>query len=316
MADNFYPSYRTCPSVSPQCPVSATTYGYAPNLGGNAFFAAWFGLLLVLSLIFGIRSKNWTYTLALASSAILEFAGYIGRILMHNNPWNDSAFKLQIVGLVLAPSFLAASVYLTLKHLVLYFGPRHSLIKPRLYPWLFVGCDIGSICLQAIGGGIAASAGNENSASLLDAGNGLIVAGIAFQVATMAVCGLFVVVYMLRYRKARGSPVQAEGEKSQYANIRENTGEKKKLLVFCAAVSLAYIAILIRCIYRLPEMAGGWGNPLMQNETEFLILDGGMIALATFLLTAFHPAFFFRSMSRSKSVRSHDSGDSSEGPTA
>jgi hypothetical protein len=26
--------------------------------------------------------------------------------------------------------------------------------------------------------------------------------------------------------------------------------------------------------YSLPEMAGGWGNALMRNETEFLILDG------------------------------------------
>lgn len=25
---------------------------------------------------------------------------------------------------------------------------------------------------------------------------------------------------------------------------------------------------------RLPEMVGGWGNPLMQKEVEFLILDG------------------------------------------
>lgn len=24
----------------------------------------------------------------------------------------------------------------------------------------------------------------------------------------------------------------------------------------------------------IPEMAGGWGNPLMQKEDEFLVLDG------------------------------------------
>lgn len=26
--------------------------------------------------------------------------------------------------------------------------------------------------------------------------------------------------------------------------------------------------------FKLPEMAGGWGNPLMQKENEFLLLDG------------------------------------------
>jgi hypothetical protein len=31
---------------------------------------------------------------------------------------------------------------------------------------------------------------------------------------------------------------------------------------------------LLTRIYSIPEMAGGWGNPLMQKEDEFLVLDG------------------------------------------
>lgn len=26
--------------------------------------------------------------------------------------------------------------------------------------------------------------------------------------------------------------------------------------------------------HRLPELAGGWGNPRMRNEMQFLVLDG------------------------------------------
>jgi hypothetical protein len=40
-------------------------------------------------------------------------------------------------------------------------------------------------------------------------------------------------------------------------------------------------------------MAGGWGGPLMQNEAEFMVLDGAMIALASVLMTAAHPGIFF-----------------------
>lgn len=29
--------------------------------------------------------------------------------------------------------------------------------------------------------------------------------------------------------------------------------------------------------HSLPEMAGGWGNPMMRNEKEFLILDGAYV---------------------------------------
>lgn len=52
------------------------------------------------------------------------------------------------------------------------------------------GSDLGSIILQAIGGGVAAAAGDrgdERDQALLDAGNGLIIAGIGFQIATMVV---------------------------------------------------------------------------------------------------------------------------------
>lgn len=52
-----------------------------------------------------------------------------------------------------------------------------------------------------------------------------------------------------------------------------------------------------RCC-RIPEMAMGWANELMQNETLFLILDGAMILLAVMLLTLFHPALLFPFMGK------------------
>jgi hypothetical protein len=40
------------------------------------------------------------------------------------------------------------------------------------------------------------------------------------------------------------------------------------------AISIAYTTILIRCVYRIAEMAGGWRNPIMQNQWLFVVLDG------------------------------------------
>lgn len=37
--------------------------------------------------------------------------------MLHNDPFSDSGFKLQIVLLTLAPAFFAAGIYLQLKHL-------------------------------------------------------------------------------------------------------------------------------------------------------------------------------------------------------
>jgi hypothetical protein len=244
------PNYRICESVSPACPVRATTYGYVPNLGANALFTAWFAILALLALGFGIRARAWTYTIALGVGTILETLGYGGRLMMNPNPWNENGFKLQICCLVLAPSALAACVYLTLKHLVNYFGPEHSLIKPRLYPWLFVGCDLGSMVLQGIGGGVAASAGRKMK--LINLGNRLIIAGIAFQVVTMALCGALMSVYFLRYRKARKNGGNSSGsEKSNYQiGVETDPRARRRIATFCWAVGGAYITILIRCIYR------------------------------------------------------------------
>ena len=277
-------SRQTCTEITPECPVSLTLYGYYPNLSVNAFFVALFGLLFVLQIAFGGLRRTWTFMIAAGIGLFGEAVGYGGRLLMHNNPWSGAGFKTQICCLVLAPSFLAAAVYVTLKHVVLYCGPEHSRLKPRLYPWVFIGMDFGSIVLQAIGGGVASAADSntKDGAKLAHAGDGLIVAGIAFQVFTMAVCALLMADYFrsfLRAKKALRSSRAMDGVPgsewgSEWEKNRSDPKVKKNFRLFCIAIAFAFVAIWIRCIYRVPEMAGGWGNPLMRKENEFLLLDG------------------------------------------
>lgn len=120
---------------------------------------------------------------------------------------------------------------------------------------------------------MAAAAGTKNI-KLINAGNNLIVAGIAFQVVTMVACGLLVIIFIFRYRKARSHQASIT-EKSSYQADKDQGGiSLGKIKLFGAMIVLAYTTILIRCIYRLPEMAGGWGNALMRMEKEFLLLDG------------------------------------------
>ncbi|CAI7617860.1 unnamed protein product [Penicillium pancosmium] len=283
------PSYADCFEVGPLCPVQATTYGYYPNFGGNVFFVVFFGVLGISQLGLGIYFRTWTFMTALGIGALMEMAGYIGRVLMNDNPWSAPAFKLQIVCLVLAPTFVAAGIYLTLKHIVLALGPEHSKLKPRLFTWIFIGCDVGSLLLQAAGGGVAAAAGKTDQA-MLKAGDDIIIAGIAFQVATMAVCGL-VALHFFWTVSRRGNGLEGEKDLETTTSV-----PRTRMQLILGAEIFAYFTVIIRCIYRIPEMAGGWGNPLMQKESEFLVLDGMMIALACLSFTLFHPGFFLPSM--------------------
>lgn len=41
-------------------------------------------------------------------------------------------------------------------------------------------------------------------------------------------------------------------------------------------------------------MAGGWRNPIMQDEVSFIILDGLLCFVAVVVLNVFHPGFLFK----------------------
>ena len=76
------------------CPMDYAFMEYVPNLGGNAFFAAWFGILFIAQLVLGIRYKTWAYTFSMCSGLLLEIIGYVGRVLLHDNPFLNGNFLM------------------------------------------------------------------------------------------------------------------------------------------------------------------------------------------------------------------------------
>ncbi|ROT42928.1 hypothetical protein SODALDRAFT_269840 [Sodiomyces alkalinus F11] len=304
----FYPMYDTCDGVSARCPIEATTYGDYFTLGACAFFVGIYGALLIAQAYLGWRSRAWAFVAWLAAGTAFELMGYAARIYMSFNPWSFEGLVINSMMLVLGPTLTAAAISVTFKHLVLWYGPEWSLIKPGLYPWVFVGTDFISIVIQGAGGGISAIAnGMEDGRSLYDAGSAMLVAGVSFQVANMVLCGALMLVYVWRRKRAMKQKTNAGGHGgsskkwSLLAVLRgHETANRAEHMakVFIAGLTTAYVAIIIRCIYRIPEMSMGWANELMQNETLFLILDGAMILLAAMLLTVVHPALLFPFMGK------------------
>lgn len=91
-------SYQECTAVSLDCPVGETLYGYAPNLGANAFFAALFGVLLIAQIGLGVRTRTWTYMLAVGLGVFGELVGYVGRLIVCI-PWCGAGVELELLGL-------------------------------------------------------------------------------------------------------------------------------------------------------------------------------------------------------------------------
>ncbi|KKZ65745.1 hypothetical protein EMCG_08451 [[Emmonsia] crescens] len=278
----------TCTEISPQCPVEFTTLGYYPNLGANVFFCCCFGIFFFVALVVGVWKRTWTFTFAVTGACVLECVGYAGRIMMYNNPWG-MGFTLQIITIILGPTFLCAAVYLTLKHAALAVGREVSRIQPYLFTWIFIPCDIACLVLQGIGGGVAASGDKKKSKSLLDNGNRIIMAGIGLQVGVLSLFGIVALDYYLRVSRYHHKSLANDRERAVWAD--------KKFHLFAGAVSVAYLAIYSRCVYRIAEMAGGWGNPIMRHESSFVVMESVMILIAAGLLSCFPAGILFPQMS-------------------
>jgi hypothetical protein len=116
------------------------------------------------------------------------------------NPWNRVAYELQIITIILAPTLLCASIYLTLKHICLALNPSLSRVRPYLYPLVFVPADVACLIIQTSGGGLAIAGATKNFA-LVEHGNRATLAGILLQVAVLGFFGVVGADYFVRVKK-------------------------------------------------------------------------------------------------------------------
>jgi len=84
-----------CQSISTQCPVENTIYGYYPSLPFNALFVAFFSFAIKND-IYGIYFKTYFFTYVMTLGCISEAIGYGGRLMMHKNPLDIIGFRIHV----------------------------------------------------------------------------------------------------------------------------------------------------------------------------------------------------------------------------
>lgn len=227
------------------CSASKSVYGYQPSLAATLLFLTLFTLSGLFYTYQGTRRRTIFFTCAMILGCLSEVLGYVAKLLLWNDPFSDTGFKMSVVLLTFAPAFYAAGIYYTLKHICLTFGSSFSRLRPQLYTYIFICCDVFSILLQAAGGALASAADDD---SVLRAGDNVMITGLATQVATLVVFGILAGDYALAVYRNR-------------AHLNEATADLRRSLrfkLFLAALWIAYFAILVRCCYRLAELAKGW----------------------------------------------------------
>lgn len=198
----------------------------------------------------------------------------------------QTPFMIQICCLTVSPALLAAGIYLTLSRIVTTFGRENSRIPGRLYPRIFIPCDILALSLQSAGGGIASNANDDTAANL---GKNIMISGLVAQVATMAVFILLAIDFAFRIWR-RSHTLGDAALDPKYTSLRSS-------FLFCGfliALSISTLGIFVRCVYRVAELSDGWNGPLISNETLFIVLEGVMIVISVLVLNAFHPGWCFK----------------------
>ncbi|KAG8420477.1 hypothetical protein J3459_011054 [Metarhizium acridum] len=252
---------------SPLCNDVPGFYEYRVDLGPNAAFLGIFGA-------------------SLAAFTLILVLGYLGRVLSWHNPWDENGFMIQICCLTIGPAFMAAGCYLCLRRIVSAFGPENSRLPPEYYTRIFIPCDVVSLVLQAVGGAMAATAAHNHDSA--DLGSDIMIAGLAFQVATMlgfiTAASDFAVGTYRRYR-AQGASALCRGRRA-----RADAAHAAVQALPRRAVRLPRCSSCGGAPFVVAELSEGWTGPVMADQGMFVGFEGVLnCRRAVLALNLFHP---------------------------
>ncbi|KAF5003613.1 hypothetical protein FDECE_9846 [Fusarium decemcellulare] len=274
------------------CDDVSSYYQYRLDLAPNAAFLAIFGASLIgFVVVWAITRKGMAFNIALILGLICEVLGYVGRILSWQNPWSENGFLVQICCLTIGPAFMAAGIYLCLRRIVSAFGPENSRLPPEYYTRIFIPCDVVSLILQALGGALASVSSHQHEDP--KTGSNIMIAGLAFQVATILgfiLCSLDFALRTMRRQRALGDA--ALDQRPQVVKVRNS----RRFKTFLGALSLASFCILWRSAFRVAELSEGWDGPVMGDQYMFVGFEGILIIVAVVALNIFHPALCMKEL--------------------
>ncbi|KAH7271535.1 hypothetical protein FSOLCH5_004412 [Fusarium solani] len=280
-----HPKSDICDNVS-------SFYQYRLDLAPNAAFLAIFSASLIGFIVTWIVTRKGTaFNVALILGLICEILGYIGRIMSWQNPWSENGFLVQICCLTIGPAFMAAGVYLCLRRIVSAFGPENSRLPPEYYTRIFIPCDVISLVLQALGGGMASVSSHNHEDPKV--GSNIMIAGLAFQVITIfgfILCSLDFALRTIRRQRALGEA--ALDQRPEVRKVRNS----RRFKAFLGALSVAALCILWRSAFRVAELSEGWEGPVMGDQYMFVGFEGVLIVVAVVVLNVFHPAFCMKEL--------------------
>ncbi|KAL0780568.1 hypothetical protein CaCOL14_001903 [Colletotrichum acutatum] len=271
------------------CPLEASLLRYRPSVPVNGTFIGLFALAMIIHTIQGLRSKNWGFMASMIGGCLLEIVGYVGRLILNDNPFSFGGFLLQIICITVGPVFFCAAIYVMLSKVIIHLDRSISRFNPRLCYFVFIPCDIVSLILQATGGALSSIASDK---AAVQRGVNVSLAGLIFQVVCLvAFCALFADYLIICMR----------------TNARQRM--TKNMKIFLAFLFISTTLILVRCSYRIEELKEGYFSPMFRDQPLFIGLESSVMVVAVFCLVIGNPAIGFSTTGERKESTASEAFD-------
>ncbi|TFK33586.1 RTA1 like protein-domain-containing protein [Crucibulum laeve] len=264
--------------------IVGTPYGYVPTQWVTIMFVVLFSISALVHTGQLIYFRTWWMIPTVILCGGLEILGWSARLWSSISPQMSNPFTIQITATIIGPTPLVAANFIILGRIIRRLGPAYSRLSPRWYARLFLGCDIISLVIQAVGGAMASIAGGNNEDPA--PGGHIMLGGIIFQMVTITIYAISAAEFFLRYRKNAPISPDRTVEGKPYV-MRANMTSDLKTMSFALVFSTCIL--FIRSIYRTAELIDGWSGVIITTEVYFNLFDGAMIVLAIYTLNFAHP---------------------------
>ncbi|CAI7583654.1 unnamed protein product [Penicillium bialowiezense] len=261
----------------PYHPGWQTAYGYVPSEGAGIVFCALFAVSMFAHIVQFSWKRTW-WMCVFPVGCLVELMGWAARTWSSRCVYNQNAFLMQISTLIIAPTFFTAGIYILLGRFIQIFGRESSILSPKAYLWIFCTCDIVSLVVQALGGGLASAAFAKEGGDTTP-GSNTMVGGVLFQLASITVFVICAGDFLRRVKKM---------------GVLRTASVSFILLMIAMVISV--LCIYVRSIYRTIELLQGWRGYLITHELYFIVLDGAMMVAASAVFNLVNPGWLLDSV--------------------
>ncbi|KAH8698611.1 RTA1 like protein-domain-containing protein [Talaromyces proteolyticus] len=257
---------QSCPAVDVSD--QDRLWSFCPSKTGAAIMAVVFALVTVAH-FFQMFFHRKPYCLVVVIAAALQTVSYIFRYISIDHPTDLGPYAVQFVGVLIAPIFTNAFVYMVFGRMVWNFTNNAKIggIKPWRFGLIFVLLDILSFFVQIIGGIKTANPRNDYNA---------VMTGIHIYMGGIGIQQFFILVFFFFAFNF-------------HRTMNREGGNPRMAYMLLYALYFALLMITVRVIFRLAEFGGGTKGPTMTHEIYQYLLDTLPMFLANIVFNFVHP---------------------------